>query len=138
MHVKIIIWQKLFFLFVVQFLSAQAFADCPTACDVEHSNCQKAATSQEQKNGTVESNKICRAVEGRPEKRACNGQVQPRSFRYKFQARGIKRHGDGRIDFCCGGRSSLHLCPRLRHKIIRRTSRQLCRHIRARFKWSCL
>lgn len=31
MHVKTIIWKKLFFLFVVQFLSVQAFADCPAA-----------------------------------------------------------------------------------------------------------
>ncbi len=59
MHVKTIIWKKLFFLFVVQFLSAQAFADCPTACEVEHSNCQKAATSQEQKNRCSEQSSVC-------------------------------------------------------------------------------
>ena len=59
MHVKTTIWQKLFFLFVVQLLSAQAFADCSTACEVEYSNCQKAATSQEQKNRCSEQSSVC-------------------------------------------------------------------------------
>ena len=59
MYVKTIIGQKLFFLFVMQFLSAPAFADCPTACKVEHSNCQEAATSQEQKNRCSEQSSIC-------------------------------------------------------------------------------
>ncbi len=59
MHIKTITWQKLFFLFVVQMLSAQAFADCPTVCEVEHRDCQKSATSQEQKNRCSEQSSIC-------------------------------------------------------------------------------
>ena len=61
MHMNTIILKKLFFLFVVQFLSLQAFADqgCTTACELEHSNCQKVATSQEQKNRCNEQSSIC-------------------------------------------------------------------------------
>lgn len=59
MRKRTALWQKLFFLFVVQIFSAQAFADCSTACEVELSNCQKAATNQAQKNRCSEQSAVC-------------------------------------------------------------------------------
>ena len=59
MRKNVTIGQKLFFLFAVQIFSAQAFAGCSAACEVELSNCQKVATSPEQKNRCSEQSSIC-------------------------------------------------------------------------------
>lgn len=61
MNEKTTTWQKLIFLFMLQFLSTQAFANdnCTTACEVELNNCQKAAVSQKQKNRCSEESSVC-------------------------------------------------------------------------------
>ena len=47
MYMRAAIWHKLFFLFAVQFFSAQLFANCTDTCESERGNCLMTSKQQE-------------------------------------------------------------------------------------------